>query len=116
MVLVKDGDGFLQVTWQQKLASTIEMKKLQMRDQYRYVGRLNEIYALNIQHLFISNLGRIGVPVRPMRLICYTRPEIKVVDLDDATKQEHDVAEDYVVGIASMKKDRACTSHTPRNL
>jgi hypothetical protein len=44
---------------------TIEQTKLKKEQGFRYVGRLNEIYALEVQHNALNKLGRIGVPVKP---------------------------------------------------
>ena len=105
IILVKDGSDLLQINWNDKNASTIPMSELQSQKGYKYLGRLNEIYALNIQHIFLFNIGRIGVPVRPMRLVCYTKAEIKLVDAGDTSKQAHATMEKSVVGVASMKRD-----------
>jgi hypothetical protein len=44
---------------------TIEQTKLKKEQGLSYVGRLNEIYALEVQHNALNKLGRIGVPVKP---------------------------------------------------
>lgn len=60
-----DGGAYYQVQWNEVNLLTIEQAKLKREHGYRYVGRLNEIYALEVQHNALNKLGRIGVPVKP---------------------------------------------------
>lgn len=60
-----DGGTYYQVEWNEVNLITIEQAKLKKEQGYRYVGRLNEIYALEVQHNALNKLGRIGVPVKP---------------------------------------------------
>lgn len=60
-----DGGAYYQVEWAEVNLVTIEQTKLKREQGYRYIGRLNEIYALEVQHNALSKLGRIGVPVKP---------------------------------------------------
>lgn len=64
--LIRLDDGtYYQVEWNEVNLVTIEQTKLKRERGYRYVGRLNEIYALEVQHNALNKLGRIGVPVKP---------------------------------------------------
>jgi hypothetical protein len=64
--LVRLDDGtYFQIQWTEVNLETIEQSKLKRERGYRYVGRLNEIYALEVQHNALNKLGRIGVPVKP---------------------------------------------------
>lgn len=60
-----DGDAYYQVEWSDVNLTTIAHSKLKREHGYRYIGRLNEIYALEVQHNALNRLGRIGVPVKP---------------------------------------------------
>ncbi len=60
-----DGGKYYQVEWNEVNLITIEQAKLKREQGYRYVGRLNEIYALEVQHNALNKLGRIGVPIKP---------------------------------------------------
>lgn len=60
-----DGDAYYQVRWNEANLITIEQTKLKKEQGFSYVGRLNEIYALEVQHNVLNKLGRIGVPIKP---------------------------------------------------
>jgi hypothetical protein len=60
-----DGGAYYQVEWSDVNLITVEHTKLKREHGYRYIGRLNEIYALEVQHNALNKLGRIGVPVKP---------------------------------------------------
>lgn len=60
-----DGEKYYQVEWTDVNLTTLEQAKLKREQGHRYVGRLNEIYALEVQHNVLNRLGRIGVPVKP---------------------------------------------------
>lgn len=64
LIRLDDGNYF-QVEWNEVNLVTIDQAKLKREQGYRYVGRLNEIYALEVQHNALNKLGRIGVPVKP---------------------------------------------------
>lgn len=64
LIRLEDGSYF-QVEWTEVNLVTIDQTKLKREQGYRYVGRLNEIYALEVQHNALNKLGRIGVPVKP---------------------------------------------------
>lgn len=64
--LIRLADGaYYQVQWNEVNLITIEQIKLKKEQGFSYVGRLNEIYALEVQHNALNKLGRIGVPVKP---------------------------------------------------
>lgn len=60
-----DGDRYYQVEWDEANLISIAQAALKREQGFRYVGRLNEIYALEVQHNALNRLGRIGVPVKP---------------------------------------------------
>lgn len=60
-----EGDAYYQVRWNEANLITIEQTKLKKEQGFSYVGRLNEIYALEVQHNVLNKLGRIGVPIKP---------------------------------------------------
>ncbi|KVW17069.1 hypothetical protein WK91_14760 [Burkholderia cepacia] len=64
LIRLEDG-AYYQVRWNEVNLITIEQTKLKKEQGFRYVGRLNEIYALEVQHNALNKLGRIGVPVKP---------------------------------------------------
>ncbi|WP_205588458.1 hypothetical protein, partial [Pseudomonas aeruginosa] len=43
-----------------------------------YIGRLNEIYALEVQHKALHQLGRIGVPIVPGYRVFFGGAEIRI--------------------------------------
>lgn len=64
LIRLEDG-AYYQVRWNEVNLITIEQAKLKKEQGFKYVGRLNEIYALEVQHNALNKLGRIGVPVKP---------------------------------------------------
>ncbi len=64
LIRLEDG-AYYQVRWNEVNLITIEQTKLRKEQSFSYVGRLNEIYALEVQHNALNKLGRIGVPVKP---------------------------------------------------
>ena len=60
-----EGDRYYQVEWAEVNLVSIDQVALKRERGYRYVGRLNEIYALEVQHNALNRLSRIGVPVKP---------------------------------------------------
>lgn len=64
LIRLEDG-AYYQVRWNEVNLITIEQTRLKKEQGFRYVGRLNEIYALEVQHNALNKLGRIGVPVKP---------------------------------------------------
>lgn len=63
--LISHDAKYYQITWREADLCSIDQKALQSEKGYAYFGRLNEIYALEVQHTAINNLGRVGVPVKP---------------------------------------------------
>jgi hypothetical protein len=64
--LIRHIDGtYYQVEWSEVNLVTIGHTILKRERGHRYVGRLNEIYALEVQHKALNKLGRIGVPIKP---------------------------------------------------
>jgi len=63
--ILKSGDKFLQIEWQTKQLITLPQKDLEKDKGAAYLGRLNEIYALEAQQQALHSLSRIGVPIKP---------------------------------------------------
>lgn len=63
--LVQLGKQYYQVEWSEANLISVPQAKLKSEKGYSYIGRLNEIYALEVQHNSLHRLGRIGVPVKP---------------------------------------------------
>lgn len=63
--LVKLGKQYYQIEWSEANLISVPQSKLKAEKGYSYIGRLNEIYALEVQHNSLNRLGRIGVPVKP---------------------------------------------------
>ncbi|WP_168175617.1 hypothetical protein [Pseudomonas sp. PA15(2017)] len=76
--LIKNQDKYFQIAWAEKDLLTVDQKKLSKESGYDYVGRLNEIYALEVQHSALHSLGRIGVPVVPGYRVFFGMAEIRV--------------------------------------
>lgn len=65
VLLIRDGDAYLQIGWQSKNLRTLDTTTLSAEHGYRYLGRVNSIYALSAQHSALDELTRIGVPLQP---------------------------------------------------
>ncbi|MGR4041364.1 hypothetical protein [Pseudomonas sp. 910_21] len=78
--LIKSRDRYFQIAWAEKDLLTIEQKKLSRDSGYDYIGRLNEIYALEVQHSALHTLGRIGVPIVPGYRVFFGVADLKVFD------------------------------------
>lgn len=76
--LIRDKETFYQVGWSEKNLLSIVNRKLAKETGYTYIGRLNEIYALEVQHSALHALGRIGVPVVPGYRVFFGAVELKV--------------------------------------
>lgn len=63
--LIKLHEKYYQLEWSDANLCTFQQGKLKGEKGYKYIGRLNEIYALETQHNALNRLGRIGVPVKP---------------------------------------------------
>lgn len=77
-ILIRDGEKFTQIEWGNKNLLTVEQKTLSREAGYSYLGRLNEIYALEVQHTALHQLGRIGVPIVPGYRVFFGAVEIRV--------------------------------------
>lgn len=63
--LISIGKAYYQIEWAEANLVSIPQAKLKGEKGFRYLGRLNEMYALEAQHNALHRLGRIGVPVKP---------------------------------------------------
>lgn len=63
--LVQRGKQYYQIEWSEANLTSVPQTRLKGEKGYAYIGRLNEIYALEVQHNSLHRLGRIGVPVKP---------------------------------------------------
>jgi hypothetical protein len=77
-ILIKSGERFYQVEWTEENLITVSQAKLKRERGYRYIGRLNEIYALEAQHNALNRLGRIGVPVKPGYGVVYGVLKVRI--------------------------------------
>ncbi|EIF28997.1 hypothetical protein BCh11DRAFT_04425 [Burkholderia sp. Ch1-1] len=76
--LVRLGTEYYQVEWAEANLLTLQQSKLQRERGFRFIGRMNEIYALEAQHNALHRLGRIGVPVKPGYGVVFGRLRLKV--------------------------------------
>ncbi|WP_370307282.1 hypothetical protein [Sinimarinibacterium flocculans] len=64
-IMLRSGKSYLQITWKPKNLITLQQGALERERCYEYVGRLNDIYALEAQQNALQDLSRIGVPIKP---------------------------------------------------
>ena len=79
-ILHKGATRYFEVEWRPEDLRTIEEEKLATETGYRYLGRLNELYALQAQHSALDRLGRIGVPIQPSYSIYFKKVTLKVFE------------------------------------
>ncbi|WP_395601488.1 hypothetical protein AB4P97_19370 [Pseudomonas sp. A1230] len=77
-ILIRNGEKFTQIEWGNKNLLTVDQKTLSKELGFSYLGRLNEIYALEVQHTALHQLGRIGVPIVPGYRVFFGAVEIRV--------------------------------------
>jgi hypothetical protein len=63
--LIKLDEKYYQLEWNDANLCTFPQSRMKGEKGYRYIGRLNEIYALEAQHNALNRVGRIGVPIKP---------------------------------------------------
>lgn len=76
--ILRSGDEFFQIEWQTKQLITLPQKELEKDKGVTYVGRLNEIYALEAQQEALHDLSRIGVPIKPGYGFFFSEARLKV--------------------------------------
>lgn len=77
-ILMESNGKYLQIEWKKKQLITLQQKKLEKEKGFRYVGRLNEIYALEVQQDALHSLARIGVPIKPGYGFFFSEARLKV--------------------------------------
>ncbi len=78
LIRLEEGGAYYQVRWNEVNLVTIEQTKLKKEQGFSYIGRLNEIYALEVQHNALNKLGRIGVPVKPGYSLVFGEVRLRV--------------------------------------
>lgn len=108
-ILHKEGTKYVEVEWRPKDVRTIEEDKLATENGFRYLGRLNELYALHAQHNALDELGRIGVPIQPSYSIYFKKLTLKVFEgANEIPKLRSSSQADMIVGVLRNEK-----AHTP---
>lgn len=79
-ILEKENGRYIQIKWNPKNLMTISYKELANETRHQYLGRLNEIYALQAQHSALQDIGRIGVPITPGYRIFFSKIQFRVFD------------------------------------
>jgi hypothetical protein len=108
-VLLKDGQNYVEVEWRSKNVRTIEETNLSGENGYRYLGRLNELYALQGQHNALDELGRIGVPIQPSYSIFFRKVTLTVFSGTTEIGQLGTISKADTV-VAVLRNEKA---HTP---
>lgn len=77
-LLFREADAYLQIAWETKNLRTLPIRTLSAEQGYRYLGRVNSIYALSAQHTVLDELTRIGVPLQPSYSMYFGSAELRV--------------------------------------
>jgi len=84
---------------------TVSVGKLNNRPQWKLIGRLNELYALNIQSSATEALGRIGLPITPHFVYYIANISIAVIRQGRGRVAESAIANGDVVGVIRPRTD-----------
>jgi hypothetical protein len=105
--IVRMDDKYLQVEWQSKNLITLEIAKLaKEKVGFKYLGRLNEIYALEAQREALNALSRVGVPIKPAYSTFFSEARLRIHDKGkELTAFSADLKDDTIV--AALRYDRA---------
>lgn len=104
--VVKMDNKYLQIVWQSKNLITLEIAALaKERSGFKYLGRLNEIYALEAQRDALNELSRVGVPIKPAYSTFFGEARIRVYDKGREVTAFHANLKDDTI-IAALRCDR----------
>jgi len=108
-ILLQDGVNYVEVEWRPKDLRTVDENKLNTEDGYRYLGRLNEMYALQAQHIALEEVGRIGVPVPPSYSVFFGKATLKLLNGSKEVAGVGSILDPSMV-VAVLRNEKA---HTP---
>ena len=75
-LLIRHEGRHYKLSWDVSEVRTIDRRLIERDLNSRYLGRLNELFALQIQRAALDHLGRIGLPIKPAQTLAFTRCEI----------------------------------------
>ena len=83
-LLIRHEGRHYKLSWDVSEVRTIDRLMIERDLNSRYLGRLNELFALQIQRASLDHLGRIGLPIKPAQTLAFTCCEISAT-LGDQT-------------------------------
>ncbi len=106
-ILLKSGGDYIQIDWNAKDVRTFNTDILTHERNATYLGRLNELYALEVQHNVLNELGRVGVPIQPGYSTVFRKVILKVLSGKDTEVPELASSFDQgmIVGVLRNQKD-----------
>jgi hypothetical protein len=71
-LLIRHEGKHYKLSWDVSDVRTIDRSLIERDMNNRYLGRLNELFALQIQRASLDHLGRIGLPIKPAQTLAFT--------------------------------------------
>lgn len=75
-LLIRHEGRHYKLSWDVSEVRTIDRRVIERDLNDCYLGRLNELFSLQIQRAALDHLGRIGLPIKPAQTLAFTRCEI----------------------------------------
>lgn len=75
-MLIVHEKKYYRLSWDVHEIRTMHRSAIERYLNDQYLGRLNELFALQIQRAALDHLGRVGLPIKPAQTLAFTRCEI----------------------------------------
>lgn len=89
-LLIRYDDRDYKLSWDVSEVRTIDRSAIERNLNTCYLGRLNELFALQIQRAALDHLGRIGLPIKPAQTLAFTCCEISATFGDKTVSRKKD--------------------------
>ncbi|HSI44483.1 MAG TPA: hypothetical protein VK949_09090 [Methylotenera sp.] len=86
-MLVKLANKLFKLEWKIKDLRSIPQSDFAAFNDKNYLGRLNELFALQIQRAALDHIGRVGLPIKPSHTIVFTKCEITAYENNNIKTQ-----------------------------
>ena len=105
-ILIRDAKQYIEIEWEEKNLRTIDSGSLAHETGYTYLGRLNEIYALEAQRRSLEALSRVGVPIQPGYSVFFGSVLLRVFN-SSAELQQLAATFDPKAAVAVLRNEKA---------
>ncbi|WP_367189814.1 hypothetical protein [Burkholderia sp. Ed8] len=112
--IYKVGGKYFSVNWGGfKDLRTVKIGHLNDRRMWTLIGRMNELYALNIQASAMQAVGRIGLPVVPHYVHYISKVSISLIQKNQGRVATKEISRGEVVGVVRPHKKANCDIYLP---